>query len=746
MPPTGDPHLAFVAIVQQLQGVEVVARIGFNVGREASRHKSCEQRQNGFVGREEGIAAMAVTSVDFPSTNNKSSNGSQGPRFYGKFGESFWICLSLLVVTLFLYWPATNFNFILMDDGAYVYRNPWVKSGLSWDSIGWAFTSTHAANWHPLTWVSLILDYSMYGLFAGGYHLTNLVLHSFNTVLLFLVLKRMTGRLWPSALVAALFGWHPLHVESVAWVAERKDVLSFSFMLLTILVYLSHVKRPAFFKYASALILFALALMSKPMVVTLPCLLILLDYWPLKRVPPWHAKSDAGQERRIYLNLVVEKLPFFALSAVACVLTVMAQNSGGAVKSIQEVPFSLRALNAVVSYAMYLCKTVWPQNLSVYYPLRSQVSIFSATCAGLVLSGISYLSIRTRSKYPWIIVGWLWFLGTLVPVIGLIQVGKQAMADRYTYIPSIGLFVMVVWTFANWLQTRPSVRIPGLGITSVVLLACLALTREQLSFWRNSITLFTHAVSVTRNNATADNNLGIALSDAGRNREALFYYREALRIAPNDVKAHYNIGIELASEGNFAEAEHHFSEAIKFNPQSEKLHNNLGVALAQQGKLVPAMDQFKRAIELNPIYPNPYLNLGEAFQAQGLDAEAFTNYVNALNLKPDWDVPMIKLAFLAATCRGTSWYDPAKAIKLSLRANEITSYEMPSYLEVLALSYATAGQFSNAVITAEWARTNAVKTGSTQLAKSLDQELEFYRAGKRPHMERTNSFALGSQD
>jgi Flp pilus assembly protein TadD len=479
------------------------------------------------------------------------------------------------------------------------------------------------------------------------------------------------------------------------------------------------------------------------MAVTLPCLLLLLDYWPLKRLPPTFAFLGGGQERKIYLRLLIEKLPFFALSFAVSVLTVIAQNSGGAIKSIQQVPFSLRLLNAPVAYAQYVCATIWPVNLCAYYPLPSQIPILQAICAGLVLVAISYLAFKMRHKFPWLIVGWLWFLGTLVPIIGLVQVGKQAMADRYTYIPSIGLFIMVTWSIAYWFKSKPSARIFGFGVTGVILFACLVSARGQLAYWHDSITLFTRAVSVTQNNAVAENNLGVALSNAGRGHEAISHYQAVLSIQPNDVKAHYNLGIEFASEGKPAAAEFHFSQALKYNPRSEKLHNNLGVVLAQQGKSDLAIDQFKQAIQLNPIYPNPYLNLGMILQNQGKIEEAVTNYKQALNLEPEWPQALDKLAFLTATCCGTKWYNPSEAVKLAKHANEITGYEFPSYLETLALSYAAAGEFSNAVITAEKAKTSALKSGFAELAGKLDKDLKSYRLGKIPQISSTNSSTFG---
>ncbi len=664
-------------------------------------------------------------------------------RFLGNNNNTFWVGLILLIATLALFWPATGYHFVVMDDDTYVYDNPWLRPGLDLASIKWAFTTIYAANWHPLTWLSLMLDYTMFGPFAGGYHLTNIILHSVNTLLLFLTLKRLTQALWPSALVAALFGWHPLHVESVAWVAERKDVLCTFFLFFTLWTYCRYVERPTLPRYLSALVLFALALMSKSMAVTLPCLLLLLDYWPLNRMPSKLALPRGDQQRTVLARLLVEKLPFFGLSCVVSVLTVIAQNSGGAIKSIQQVPFALRIFNALVAYTRYVSDTIWPVNLCVYYPLPSHIPVLQVICALLVLVAISWLAFKTCRQFPWLIVGWLWFLGTLVPVIGLVQVGKQAMADRYTYIPDIGLFIMVAWSILYWIRSRPTSKTMAVAGAAVVLCACMVATRAQLAYWRNSITLFTRADSLTQNNAVAENNLGVALSRSGRGHEAISYFQAVLSTEPNDVQAHYNLGIELASEGKPVQAEFQFVQALKYDPESEKLHNNLGVVFAQQGKLDSAISEFKKAIQLNPIYPNPYLDLGMVFQEQGKAGAAIANYRRALALAPNWSQALDKLAFLTAACRGTRWYNPSDAVVLAKRANDLTDYKVPSYLETLALSYAATGDFTNAATITEMVKSNTPPSSFTKQARKLDEDLELYRRGTMPQTSWTNFLIFG---
>jgi tetratricopeptide (TPR) repeat protein len=629
-----------------------------------------------------------------------------------------------------IYWPATGYDFVVVDDDRYVYENPWVTGGLSTAGLCWAFTSTYAANWHPLTWISHMLDCSLHGLFPGGHHLTNILLHSLNTLLLFLLLKRLTQELWPAALVAALFGWHPLHVESVAWVAERKDVLSTFFLLLTIWAYARYAERKTLPRYGVVFALFALGLMAKSMLVTVPCLLLLLDYWPLKRFQMEPTSPESPVTRTIVWNLFREKIPLFALSLLASVITVIAQHAGGAVKSFRAVPFLPRVQNAVFSYALYIWKTVYPVKLCIFYPLSVTLPGFWVAGAAVLIAGITGFSFLKRSVCPWLLVGWLWFLITLVPVIGLVQIGSQALADRYTYIPSIGLFVAAVWSVARRARRSPVGRVSGFLAATAALSLCLTLTRVQLEYWRDSIGLFTHALAVTGSNAFSENNLGVALSNAGRGAEAIPHYRAALRLKPDDLKAHYNLGVELAAIGELDEAVFHFSAALALNPNSEILHNNLGVVLAQQQRWDLAMDHFRQATQLNPRYPKPYLNRARLFQREGLAGLAATNYLQALDLEPDWPEAMDKLAYLLATCPETDWHNPEEAIRLAKRANEVTRYELPAYLNTLAVCYGAAGQFSNAVATAELAWHKAQADHLETFADTIKTNLQAYQAGK----------------
>lgn len=654
--------------------------------------------------------------------------------------RTFYVSAVFVLVTVLLYWRTVAYEFIVVDDHKYVYQNTMVLKGLTWAGIKWAFTTLHASNWHPITWISHMIDCSLYGVFAGGHHLTSAAIHIANIILLFLVLKEITGAFWPSAFVAALFGWHPMHVESAAWVCERKDLLSMFFMVLTIWAYARYAAKPSAGKYLAALALFALGLMSKPMLVTLPCVLLLLDYWPLNRVTSdkWPVRSSKTGETQLITHrpsiavLFIEKIPFFALSALSCVMTVIAQHRGGAMQTLERVPFSKRAVDAVSAYGSYLEKAVWPVHLSVFYPLPATPPWALFTVSVIVLVIISFVAFRMRFTAPWLLVGWLWFLGTLVPVIGLVQVGNQVMADRYTYIPYIGLFIMVAWSGAALLKRLPPLKPILAAAVSAVVIGCIVLTSIQLSYWHDSIRLFTHALAVTKSNVFSEANLSYALSEAGRGREAIPHYEALLKLTPGDIKARYNLGLELISAGEPAEAADQFTEALKHQPNSDKLHNSLGIALSQQGKLEPAAEEFEKAIQLNPQFPWPRLNYAVVLQREGLAAPAVTNYNKALELLPGWGEALDKLAYLLATCPDAQIHDPARAIQLANQANDLTDRKSPDLLGTLALAYAAAGDFSNAVTTAQLALNKARLYGKTNATTEISQQLQNYRAGKNP--------------
>ena len=436
-----------------------------------------------------------------------------------------YFALALMTLTVFL--QIRNFDFVNYDDYAYVRDNQHVLSGLTADNVIWAFTTGYNANWHPVTWLSLMLDCQLFGPDPGRIHLVNVFLHLANALLLFAILKKITGSLWPSAFVAAVFAVHPMHVESVAWIAERKDVLSTLFLLMTVAAYAGYVKCPSVYRYCATLTMFALGLMAKPMLVTLPFVLLLLDYWPLNRFelfPP----SD---RRKMLYRCAIEKIPFFALAVVSSVVTFMVQRAGGAMADTNVVFWGKRFVNAIISYTQYIGKMFWPENLAVFYPLDAAgIPLWQIVLSGLLLAGMTFLVLyagRTRKYLP---VGWFWFLGTLVPVIGLVQVGSQAYADRYTYIPYVGLFIMIAWglpeLLSKWRYHRPALSISMI----IVLIAMGTAAHRQVSVWKDSLTLFSHALEVTQNNCLVNNNLGTAYADLGRYPEAI----EALETGHTD--------------------------------------------------------------------------------------------------------------------------------------------------------------------------------------------------------------------
>jgi tetratricopeptide (TPR) repeat protein len=556
------------------------------------------------------------------------------------------ICLLLVAATLAVYWQVRNYDFINVDDPAYVTENRHVQAGLSSDSVVWAFTTSHAGFRIPLTWLSLMLDFELYGLNAGGYHVTNVLLHIANALLLFFILKRMTGALWRSGFVAALFALHPLHVESVAWVTERKDVLSTLFWMLTMWWYLRYVERPGVKRYLLIILTFTLGLMAKPMLVTLPFVLLLLDYWPLRRYgagqsvdapePLIQPPSKSRQAGSPALSLVWEKTALFALAAASSVVVFLAHESVGAIGRLEILPIKMRIANALVSYMQYMGKMIWPHPLAVFYPHPGKsLPMWKASGAGVFLLCISLLVVRGARRYPYLVLGWLWYLGTLVPVIGLAQAGSQAMADRFTYVPLIGLYVIFAWgvpeLMKKWHHRRVALSISA----AVVLLGLMTCARLQLRHWKNSVSLLSYTHAVTADSYLVHNNLGSALNELGKYDEAIVHYMEALRIKPNFAEPYYNLGIALARQGKLNEAISHYTEALRIEPGYAEAHNNLGDVLRQQERYDEAISHFSRALQLKPDYPKALSNLGIALSQQGKFNEAIAHFSEALRIQPD---------------------------------------------------------------------------------------------------------------
>jgi Flp pilus assembly protein TadD len=522
-----------------------------------------------------------------------------------------------------------------------------VQKGLTSKGIIWAFATSQTGNWHPLTWISHMLDCELYGLNPKGHHLTNVLLHMANAILLFVALRLMTGAIWRSGLVAALFALHPLHVESVAWAAERKDVLSTFFWMLTLVAYISYVNRAGGKRYVLVLVTFSLGLMAKPMLVTLPFVLLLLDYWPLNRFQPGATTAStvgqplgllsSGDDKSPILKAVIEKVPLFVMSLFSCLVTVMAQQEAGAVSTLKIVPFKLRIANGLVSSVAYMGKMIWPLDLAVFYPHPgSELPIWEPAVAGLFLLFVSAVALWGAHRCRYVLVGWLWYLGTLVPVIGLVQVGEQAMADRYTYVPLIGLFIIVVWGLADLVKKWRSIRwVVGVS-TAVMVLALMAGSWLQVGYWKNSIQLFEHALDVTSNNYVAHYTLGNALAAQGNLAGAMSHYHEALEINPNFAEAHNNLGNAMAVQGNLAGAISHYHKALQINPDHAEAHRNLAVALDRQGKHLEALQHYVEALRISPHDAQSHNNLGVALAEQGRYEEAVAHFTEALRIDPNF--------------------------------------------------------------------------------------------------------------
>ena len=652
--------------------------------------------------------------------------------------------LLLALVTLLVYLPASRDGFVNYDDQDYVTENSVVQKGLTWTGIKWAFTTGHASNWHPLTWLSHMADCELFGLNPGAHHLVNVLFHTVNAVLLLLLLFRMTGALWPAAFVAALFAWHPLHVESVAWISERKDVLSTFFALLTLLAYAryaQHVtsdmcqvtrtnsasspvtRHPSRF-YWLALLFFALGLMSKPMLVTLPFVMLLLDYWPLHRL-----SSGTGRPATA-LHLAWEKWPFFLLTIVSCVVTflVQSQRSGDAVASLELVPLHYRFCNALVSYGLYLLKMVWPVGLAVFYPLPGHLTwiLMAAITSAVILVIISSFVWQAGRAHAYLPVGWLWFLGTLVPVIGLVQVGGAALADRYTYIPSIGVFIAVTFGLCDLADRFQFPKKATAAAAVLILATCLILTENQLRYWHDSETLFAHALAVTKNNHVAHVNLGVALEQKGKLNEALAEYRAAEQLAPELYHIHNNLGNLLDNLGHPNEALIEYRWAVLLNPSLPSLHNGEGMILAELGRFDEGLCQFKEASRLDPTYPWAHLEIGKLRLKQGRDAEAIDELRAALRIDPDNFQILAYTAHVLAADENPQIRDGRTALVLAIKAKLLTGETQPYVLDALGMACAETGDFTNALEETQKAFDLAIAAKMKKL-EPLQQRLELYK-------------------
>jgi protein O-mannosyl-transferase len=672
-----------------------------------------------------------------------------------------WVCAFLLLGTAVLYGPTLMFDYVDYDDLTYVVHNPHVNSGVHRNQVGWTLQSGFGGNWQPLTWWSHALDFQVFGTAPGGHHATNVVLHALSAILLFLLLQNYTKAFWRSAAVAALWAWHPLRVESVAWVSERKDCLSGLMWMLALWAYLRYAQefkvQSSRFKvyYWLSLLFFGLGLIAKPMVVTLPFVLLLLDFWPLGRFQ-W--RSIPG--------LLKEKIPFFLLSAACCVVTLIEQSRSGAIVSLARIPLTTRCWNAAVSYAWYVQKTFWPKDLIVMYPLAGHPNSLVATAIGLLMV-VSALAVWDRRTRPYFLFGWCWFLGTLVPVIGLIQVGSQATADRYSYLPSIGLCIMVVWAAHDLLGGWPLRRLVLGTLAGALVLACLMATRIQLSYWKNTESLFGHALKVLPHNAPVRALLASYDRDQGRLEQAQIECEQALRDAPGNPVMEHDLGQILLAEKKFdqaaeqfrlslqampnqegtrlnlgkillaqnkpAEAAVEFQNALHYNPGSEGLHFHLAEALARAGNIEEAEKEFAQCIQLKPNEAEPHARLAALLSGQGRTGEAIPHYREAIRLQPDSTDLLNNLAWILAADAHAQWRNGAEAQRLALRACELTHYERPLLIGTLAVAYAEAGRFDEAIAAAQKARELALAGGKNEMAARNLELLQLFRAHRPFH-------------
>jgi tetratricopeptide (TPR) repeat protein len=603
------------------------------------------------------------------------------------------VCVFLAAVVWLVFGQTLRHDFVNLDDGAYVYKNPQVSRGLTTEGIIWAFTHSHAANWHPLTWISHMVDCQFYGLNPGGHHLTNILLHATNAILLFLVLRQLTASLWRSAFVAALFAIHPLRVESVAWVAERKDLLSGLFFILTVWAYVRYVRGPhSPARYVLILLFFAIGLMCKPMLVTVPAVLLLLDYWPLRRIG---AESDSTTKSfRIPRGVVLEKLPLLGVAAASCVATLVAQQT--AMQPLANISLPLRAGNAAIACVIYIEQLFWPSNLAAFYPLAFRdITAFRVSLSLILLACISVAVFLLRRR-RYLLTGWLFYVIMLAPVIGILQVGSQAHADRYTYLPEIGLALLLTWTVAD-LSARWPLRRPLVGVLCAAIIVALTFSaRTQAAFWKNSETLWAQALSRTSDNLMAELNLGEALYTSGRAEEAVVHLERALQIDSNQAW----------------------------------VYSSLGAALLEIGRVRESLTTLEKAIELNPKSNDAHYNLANTFLQMGRGNDAVAHYERALELAPDDIETMNNLAWTLATSPDALVRDGPQAVQVAERADALTNNASPIISATLAAAYAEAARFPEAVTTAQRAIQLAVNEGNESRAASIRTQLSAYESGK----------------
>ena len=651
------------------------------------------------------------------------------------------IYLFLAAISLVVFGQTIRYDFVNFDDDLYVYNAPAIQAGLTAQGIALAFTSQHARNWHPLATLSHMLDCQLYGLKPGGHHATNVILHIITVLLLFRVLREMTGAVWKSAIVAALFAVHPLHVESVAWVSERKDVLSAMFFLLMLGAYVRYARGPSMTRYLLVAVLFAAGLMSKPMLVSVPAILLLLDYWPLRRFEQPSSTTgktkvvDSGNQPCTRQWLFLEKIPLFVLAGGSCVATFVLQKR--ATGAIPPLPFLWRVENAFVSYMIYVWKTLWPTHLAVFYPHpNNTLPIWVVILAMMLLLAITVSAIVFRNKRPYVFTGWSWYLVMLMPVIGLIQVGEQGHADRYTYLPHIGLFLLAVWFAADVAAVRESRSRFATATAAVIILALASAAFIQASYWRNSETLWTHALDVTSDNDVAHNNLGYLRVDQGELDKAIAHFEAALEIRSRKLDPHYDLGSAfvqmnladaLARKGQPDEALVHYEEAIRLQPNYANAYYNRGNVLFTKGRIDEAMADWEKTLQIQPNDADAHTCIGNAFLRQSSPKEAIAHYEKAMALAPGDPHSRNNIAWVLATSSDASIRDGVKAVELAQEAVQLSRGRDSKFIRTLAAAYAESSRFPEAIAAAQQAITIAAMQGNTGLANTLRKEIALYR-------------------
>jgi len=643
-----------------------------------------------------------------------------------------------------------EFGFINFDDDVYVYDNPFLALGPTPAGIAWAFTSTQAGNWHPVTWLSFLVDYQLFGREPWGYHLGNVLLHVATAVALFLVLRHMTGDLWPSAFAAALFAVHPLRAESVAWISERKDVLSGLFFMLTLAAYVRYAqcttaalgRAPCTGRYLAVMLLFALGLMAKPMLVTLPFVLLLLDYWPLQRAVQggqshFHngqplSKGNAFCAAKIGMvpwNRLLEKLPLFVLSAASCAITPLAQSA--AYVKLDQLPLGVRLENAAVAYATYLVQFFYPAGLAAYYPhAEGDLPLWRVAAAAAVLIALTVGALAARRRHPWLLVGWLWYLGMLVPVIGIVQVGGQATADRYTYLPQIGLAIALTWEAKHWAAGKP-VRVWACGIVATLAVAVLmGCAWRQTSYWRDSETLWRRTLDCTRRNALAHLHLGAELQRQGRAAEAVEEFQNALALAPDHPMTLNNLGLALLDLGQLDEAVAHLRRAVERNPRWPEARLNLGNALAAQKLWDRAAAEYQAALDVRPGYAKARYNLGVVLYESGRAKEALAQWEEMLRADPNDAAALTRTAWTLAAAPDDAIRNGAKAVESAQRAVRLTGGVDPVAVDALAAAYAESGRFPEALQAARLALQLAKEQHNASLAEAVAERIAGYESGR----------------